>query len=196
MPIDYTEKGFEENIESELVRSGYIERKLTGESLDEFKQHAIDTEVFFQFLEATQPKQLEKLKRAYKENYKQKIIHRLSKELSSRGMIDCLRHGVKDYGVKLTLAYNKPVSTMNRTLWEQYEQNLFTVSRQVYYSQKNNNSIDVLLSLNGLPIIVMELKNHLTGQTVDNAKMQFKKDRDPNELLFQFKKTCFSVFCS
>ncbi|MFD2638107.1 type I restriction endonuclease subunit R [Piscibacillus salipiscarius] len=194
MPIDYTEKGFEENIESELVRSGYIERKLTGESLDEFKQHAIDTEVFFQFLEATQPKQLEKLKRAYKENYKQKIIHRLSKELSSRGMIDCLRHGVKDYGVKLTLAYNKPVSTMNRTLWEQYEQNLFTVSRQVYYSQKNNNSIDVLLSLNGLPIIVMELKNHLTGQTVDNAKMQFKKDRDPNELLFQFKKRALVYF--
>src|SRR5699024_11497520 len=118
----------------------------------------------------------------------QKIISRLSRELSNRGMIDCIRHGIKDYGVTLKLAFNKPVSQMNQTLVQQYEQNIFTVSRQVYYSEKNNNSVDILLSLNGLPLVVMELKNHLTGQTVDNAITQFKKNRNPNELLFQFKK--------
>ncbi|QHS23763.1 type I restriction endonuclease subunit R [Virgibacillus sp. MSP4-1] len=194
MSIDHSEKGFEENIEYELTQSGYVQRTLTGHALEEFKEHAIDTEMFFQFLEATQPKQLERLKKAYKDNYKQKIINRLSKELHNRGMIDCLRHGIKDYGVKLKIGFNKPVSTMNRTHVEQYEQNIFTVSRQVYYSQKNNNSIDVLLSLNGLPIVVMELKNHLTGQTVDEAKKQFINHRNPKELLFQFKKRALVYF--
>mgnify|MGYP001209312431 CR=1 FL=1 len=194
MSIDSTERGFEENIEHELIQAGYTQRRLTGEALKTFKKHAIDTEVFFQFLEATQPKQLERLKHAYKENYKEKVINRLSRELSNRGMIDCIRHGIKDYGVTLKLAFNKPVSQMNQTLVQQYEQNIFTVSRQVYYSEKNNNSIDILLSLNGLPLVVMELKNHLTGQTVDNAITQFKKNRNPNELLFQFKKRALVYF--
>ncbi|MDQ0159745.1 type I restriction endonuclease subunit R [Alkalibacillus salilacus] len=194
MSIDHTERGFEENIEHDLIQSGYIQRTLTDGSLEELKKYAIDTEVFFQFLEATQSKQLERLKKAYKEGYREKIIKRLSKELHNRGMIDCLRHGIKDYGVRLMLAFNKPVSTMNRTLWEQYEQNIFTVSRQVYYSHSNNNSIDILLSLNGLPLVVMELKNHLTGQTVDDAKKQFMNDRDPREPLFQFKKRALVYF--
>lgn len=194
MAIDATEKGFETNIESCLVQSGYVKRQITGQALEVFKKYAIDTEVLFQFLEATQAKSLERLQNAYKDQYKSKVIDRLHKELDKRGMIDCLRHGIKDYGVTLKLAYNKPVSTMNRTLIEQYEQNIFTVSRQVYYSSKNNNSIDMLISLNGLPIAVLELKNQLTNQTVENSKKQFMNDRDPRELLFQFKKRAIVFF--
>ncbi|EDL65725.1 type I restriction endonuclease subunit R [Bacillus sp. SG-1] len=188
MAIDYSERGFEENIEESLRQSGFLKRKLTGQALDSFKKYALDVEVLFQFLEATQPKALERLHKVYKEQYKAKIIDRLHKELGMRGTIDVLRHGIKDYGVTLKLAFNKPVSTMNRTLIEQYERNIFTVSRQVFYSSKNNNSIDKMVSLNGLPIAVLELKNQLTGQTVEDSKKQYRNDRDPRELLFQFKK--------
>jgi type I restriction enzyme R subunit len=194
MAIDASEKGFESNIKSRLIESGYVQRPLVGESLDIFKKYALDTEIFIQFLEKTQHKALERLHKVYKDNYKQKIVDRLCKELNKRGMIDCLRHGVKDYGVSLRLAYNKPVSTMNQTLIDAYEENIFTVTRQVHYSLKNNNSIDMMLSLNGLPLVVMELKNQLTHQNVENSMWQFRRDRDPNELLFQFKKRVIVYF--
>lgn len=177
-----------------LIESGYIQRNISGQVLDAFKKYAIDVEVLFQFLEATQPKSLERLQKVYKEQYKVKVINRLTKELDKRGMIDCIRHGIKDYGVTLKLAYNKPVSSMNQMLIDLYSKNIFTVSRQVYYSSKNNNSIDMLISLNGLPIAVMELKNQLTNQTVENSKRQFMEDRDPNETLFQFKKRAIVYF--
>ena len=194
MAIDPTEKGFEANIESSLIESGYFQRKLTGYSLEQFKKYTIDTEILFKFLEKTQSKALERLQKVYKEQYKAKIIDRLHKELDKRGMIDVLRHGMKDYGVTLKLAYNKPVSTMNQMLIDLYNENIFTVSRQVYYSSQNNNSIDMMVSLNGLPLIVMELKNQLTGQTVEDSMKQFRNDRDPRELLFQFKKRAIVFF--
>lgn len=194
MPIDTTEKGFETNIEHSLTQSGYVPRSLSGQVLDTFKKFALDTEVLFQFLEATQSKSLARLQKVYKDQYKAKIIDRLQKELDRRGMIDCIRHGIKDYGVTLKLAYNKPVSRMNQMLTDLYNKNLFTVSRQVYYSEQNNNSIDMLLSLNGLPLVVMELKNQLTNQTVEHSKRQFMRDRDPRELLFQFQKRAIVYF--
>ncbi|MBS4221871.1 type I restriction endonuclease subunit R [Lederbergia citrea] len=194
MAIDTTEQGFEKNIEHSLIQSGYIQRSITGLSLEQFKQHAIDVEILFEFLEATQSKSLERLRKVYKDQYKAKIIDRLSKELNKRGMIDCLRHGIKDYGVSLKLAYNKPPSTMNQLLLDQCEKNIFTVSRQVYFSKDKNQSIDMMISLNGLPITVMELKNQLTNQTVEDSMKQFEQDRDPREILFQFKKRTIVYF--
>lgn len=195
MSIDYTEKGFESNIEDYLIeKNGYRKRVLEGQVLEFFKRYAIDVEVLFEFLESTQAKELEKLKNVYKTTYKEKIIEQINKELNKRGLIDCLRHGINDYGVHLKLAYNKPANNLNYTLLNLYSKNIFTVSRQVYYSEKNNKSIDMLIMLNGLPIIVLELKNPLTGQTVDDAKLQFMNDRDPKELLFQFKKRTIVFF--
>ncbi|GEK59407.1 restriction endonuclease subunit R [Marinococcus halophilus] len=194
MSIDTTEKGFEESIEQELMQAGYRQRTLLGPALAAFQKWAIDQEVFFEFLEATQFKAMERLRKVYKNNMHFKVMERLDKELNRRGMIDCLRHGIKDYGVTLQLAYNKPPTDMNKTLVENYAKNIFTVSRQVYYSSSNRNSIDMMLSLNGLPVVVMELKNQLTSQTVEHSIKQFKKDRDPKELLFQFKKRAIVYF--
>lgn len=194
MAIDYTEKGLETNIEEWLVQSGYRSRRIEGGALADFKKHALDVEILFEFLESTQPKEMERLRKVYKEQTKEKVLERLGKELNSRGMIDCIRHGIKDYGVTLKLAYNQPVSYMNQTLLEMYMKNIFTISRQVYYSSQNNSSIDMLVSLNGFPIAVLELKNPLTNQTVDDAKRQYMNDRDPKELLFQFKKRAIVFF--
>ncbi|EIF6154525.1 type I restriction endonuclease subunit R [Clostridium perfringens] len=191
MTIDYSEKNFEEQIEEYLIYSGYEKRSIKNNEksrdLELFRKYAIDVEVLFRFLEDTQEKALNKLKKVYKDDYKTKILDRISKELHNRGMIDCIRHGVRDYGETLKLAYNKPASSMNYTTSQLYSKNIFTVSRQVYYSNDKNNSIDMLISLNGLPIVIMELKNQFTGQSVENSKKQFRDDRDPNELLFKFK---------
>ena len=99
--------------------------------------------------------------------------------MQKRGTLDVLRKGFKDRGAKFHLAYFKPASGMNPEHQQLYQGNRFSVVRQLKYSQKNENSIDLALLLNGLPIITAELKNSLTGQFVENAKKQYQKDRNP-----------------
>jgi type I restriction enzyme R subunit len=192
--LDYSEKGFETNIEESLLNSGYEKRIFDKVNGDIFRKYAIDFETFFRFLEATQPKELERLHKALKDNYKERIMDRLLKEIKSNGMIHCLRHGIRINGEKLRLAFNKPSSSLNYLLLDQYSKNIFTVSRQVYYSEKNNNSLDMMISLNGFPIAILELKNQLTGQNVEHSKHQFMNDRDPKEQLFTFKERAIVYF--
>ncbi|GEN82855.1 type I restriction endonuclease subunit R [Sporosarcina luteola] len=185
MAIDATEKGFEENIETSLVGNGYEKRVLEGEASRLFKRYALDVEKLFEFLEATQDKQLKMLEKSYGADYKKKVLDRICDSLKKHGVVHCLRHGVKDRGVTLRLVYNKPPTTMNQLMNELYQKNIFTVSRQVYYSDKHTNSLDMVVFINGLPLVVMELKNQFTRQTVEHAMDQFKKDRDPIEQLFK-----------
>jgi type I restriction enzyme R subunit len=189
-PEELLEKGFEEYIEEHLLRNGYVK----GSSDDYNKEYALDTKILFEFLEDTQPKKMDKLRQIHKDQYKFKILKRLNTELNNRGMIDVLRHGIKDYGVYLDLAYFQPASKLNDEIVKLYEKNRISVTRQVHYSTKNENSIDMLICVNGLPVVVLELKNAFTGQTYEDAIMQYKKDRSPNELLFQFKKRAIVFF--
>ncbi len=186
MAVDTSEKGFETNIEIALIANGYKKRVLKGEESAAFKQHAIDVEELFAFLEDTQEKRLRTLEKSYGPSYKEEVLKRIKDQLHRQGLVECLRKGIKDRGVTLQLAYNKPPTAMNKTLNEQYGKNRFKVARQVYYSDKHNNSLDMVLFLNGLPLVVMELKNPLTNQTVEHAMKQLKSDRDPREQLFKF----------
>ncbi|MCG1012233.1 type I restriction endonuclease subunit R [Tepidanaerobacter sp. GT38] len=189
-PEELREIGFEEYVEEHLIKSGYIK----GNPDDYNKEFAIDTKLLFEFLEDTQPEKMERLRDIYKDQYQFKILSRLNRELNNRGMIDVLRHGIKDYGVYLDLAYFKPASKLNEEMVKLYEKNRISVTRQVRYSTKNDKSIDMLICVNGLPVAVIELKNPITGQTYEDAIMQYKKDRSPNELLFQFKKRAIVFF--
>lgn len=137
---------------------------------------------------------MQKLKEIYKDQYHFKVLNRLNRELNTRGMIDVLRHGIKDYGVYLDLAYFQPASKLNMETLKLYEKNRISVTRQVRYSTKNENSIDMLICVNGLPVVVLELKNPFTGQTYEDAIIQYKKNRSPNELLFHFKKRAIVFF--
>lgn len=186
MAVDTSEKGFETNIELALIGAGYKKRVLEDEASNAFKEHAIDVEELFAFLEDTQEKRMRTLEKSYGPSYKKEVLKRIKMQLHKQGLVECLRKGIKDRGVTLQLAYNKPPTDMNKTLNEQYAKNRFNVVRQVYYSDKHNNSLDMVLFLNGLPIVVMELKNPLTNQTVEDAMKQLKKDRDPREQLFKF----------
>lgn len=191
-PEELSEKGFEEYVEEYLMQNGYLK----GNPANYKKEYALDTQMLFDFLEDTQPEKMDKLRQIHKDQFRFKLLKRLNTELNNRGMIDVLRHGIKDYGVYLDLVYFKPASKLNDDVVKIYEKNRISLTRQVHYSIKNENSIDMLICVNGLPVAVLELKNPFTGQTYEDAIIQFKKDRSPNELLFQFKKraiVCFAV---
>ena len=109
-------------------------------------------------------------------------------------MLDVLRNGFTDYGVTFQMAYFKSESSLNPETIRLYNLNRLEITRQVKYSPKNEKSLDMVISLNGLPVATFELKNQFTQQDVNNAKRQYMQDRDPRELLFQFKRRALVHF--
>jgi type I restriction enzyme, R subunit len=184
MITDTTEKGLEAHISQFLVeQNNYLLRE--NKVYDNVS--CIDSELFFQFLEATQPKAVAKIKTFHKDLYEQKILKRLNDQIQAKGIIEVLRKGITDgfTDTKLMLFYDKPVSGYNRVSTELYQANLFSVMRQVYFSPKDKKSLDMVIFINGIPVISFELKNELTKQNVQHAIKQYKEDRDPNEELFR-----------
>lgn len=186
----HTESTFESAIIEHLTSNGWLE----GNQSDFSQDLALDKKAVLSFVQESQPREWEKLKSYYKEDTESKFIQRLFKELDLRGMLDVIRHGITDSGIKFRLAYFKPDSKLNPDTLAQYNYNRLYITRQVYFSSKNNKSIDLLLSLNGLPVATIELKNHFTGQRVSEAMEQYRTSRDPKELLFQFKKRALVHF--
>jgi type I restriction enzyme R subunit len=185
------EKAFEASIEQALIdRGGYVK----GDPVLFDRALAINQTALFNFIRDTQKDTWDSLAEIHGADVEKKFLYRLNQELDARGMLDCLRHGVTDYGKKFALAYFKPVSKLNPETQKLFDKNILTVTRQVHYSTKDESSIDMLLSVNGLPVATIELKNPFTGQDVDNAKRQYKYDRDERELLFQFKKRALVHF--
>ena len=145
------------------------------------------------FVFATQPKEWKKLTQHHGAEMKERFLSRLAGEIERRGALDVLRRGIKDSGCKFRLAYFQPVSGLNEELQHLYEANLFSVVRQLHYSERNENSLDLVLFLNGIPVFTAELKNPLTGQTVQDAIRQYRFDRDPREPLLAFRR-CLAHF--
>lgn len=181
---DTTEKGLEEHITQRLVdQNNFIQRVNTKYD----NVGCIDSELLFQFLDATQPNAVAKLKQHHKDLYQQKIIKRFNDQVQAKGIVEVLRKGITDgfTGIKLQLFYDKPVSTYNKTATSLYQANIFSAMRQVYFSPFNSKSLDLMLFINGVPIVSLELKNELTKQNVAHAIKQYKEDRDPNEEIFR-----------
>ena len=184
------ESGFEEFIESELVEMhGYRSR---GASMYD-KNLCMDTELVLEFIQNTQDEAWQRLVEQYGEDASGKFLVRLDKEISERGTLSVLREGVTDRGVRVRLAFWQPQSTLNPESVVLYNGNILSVIRQVKYSIKNENSIDMVLFVNGLPVFTTELKNQFTGQNVINATQQYRTDRDQREKLLSFKR-CLTHF--
>ncbi|EAJ0879198.1 type I restriction endonuclease subunit R [Campylobacter upsaliensis] len=176
---NYTEKDLESFIEAHLLESGYIKR----ESKDYDKSLGVDRELFLNFLHSTQAKTLQELEiRGIKE---QELLKRIFSQIQDKGIVKALQAGVKIRDITIKLAHPKPNSSNNPQSLENYNKNIFSITRQLYFSEKNNKSLDMVIFLNGLPLITMELKNPFTGQNVYNAIEQYKKDRDPRESIFK-----------
>jgi type I restriction enzyme, R subunit len=187
----HTEQTFEEAIESNLLEQGGYSK---GSSTDFDVQLGLFPSYITNFLKQSQPKTWDKIANIHKDEVEQKVIQRLVKEIDLRGVLDVLRKGFTDYGVKFQMAYFKPESTLNPEADELYQSNHLSVTRQLYYERVGKNSLDKVLSLNGLPIATIELKNQFSGQSVENAKKQYVYDREPNEPIFQFKKRALVHF--
>ena len=110
------------------------------------------------------------------------------------GLLSVMRHGFKHRGMDFKVCYFKPESTLNDVAVKRYEQNVCQCIRQWHYSQQNNNSVDMMLAINGIPVVAIELKNQLTGQTVDNAKLQWQYDRDQREPAFWLNHRILAYF--
>ncbi len=179
------ESGLEALIVKWLVeQNGYEE----GTNADYNKEYAIDETRLFRFLQDTQPSQMGKLGVFQSEQKKRQFLNRLQGELVKRGIVDVLRNGIKVYPVDLIMFYLTPTEN-NEKAREMFQKNIFSVTRQLRYSQDAGKlALDLCLFINGLPVITFELKNQLTKQNVDDAVQQYKDDRDPREMLFQFKR--------
>ena len=181
----HTEQTFEAAIEELLISEGGYIKGLSDDfdaDLGLFPGYITD------FLKASQPKEWDKISNIHKTDIEKKVINRMLKELDLRGTLDVVRNGFTDYGVKFKMAYLKPESTLNANAELQYQSNQLSVTRQLFYERKGNNSLDMVLSLNGLPIATIELKNQFTGQDINHAKKQYVYDREATEPIFQFKK--------
>jgi len=201
MTTNTTEKGLEDLIVSvmtggsapvELAGSELRERPASygagwvlGDARDYNREYAVDLAQLSTFLRATQPKTAEALDLDQESPARHKFLSRLQGEVSKRGVVDVLRHGIKHGPHGIDLFYGTP-SPGNWAAAERYDQNRFSVTRQLRYSRDETQlALDLALFVNGLPVATFELKNSLTKQTVDDAIQQYRRDRDARERLFE-----------
>jgi len=201
MPADYKERAFEAAIEDHLLATGYAK----GDNRDfdvavapngYDRARGLFPGVFVGFVKATQPQAWAALEKLHAGSTGDVLVDALCKAIagSDRGSLEIIRHGFKCYGRQIDVAFFKPSSGLNPETQRLYGMNVLTVTRQVYYSGTCEKSIDVVLALNGVPIITAELKNPMSGQTAEHAKTQYRLDRDERELLFAFKQRALVHF--
>ena len=195
-----TELKFEEYIENNLTNHGYLSlSKGSSETLYENydRVNCLHTSQLIDFIKNSQSDVWKKLIEIHGSSVEEKLIKRVNEEITNRGLVDVLRGEVTDRGVKIKIFYPKPKSSLNPEAQELYNKNQFAVMRQLRYAIKEedkNNSIDMGLFVNGIPLITIELKNQLTGQNIENSENQYRYDRNSHEPLLKFKR-CLAHFC-
>ena len=180
----HSEAAFETVIEAHLLGNGYV--PINREGFD--RERAIFPETVLAFIRETQPKEWAKLEALHGDKTGDQVLGDLCKWMDTNGALATLRHGFKCYGRTLHAAYFKAAHELNPELEVRYAVNRLGLTRQLHFSPRSEKSLDVALSLNGIPVATVELKNPLTGQRVEDARRQYKQDRDPREPIFEFKR--------
>jgi type I restriction enzyme, R subunit len=186
------EKAFESVIEAHLLANGYL--TLEGEGFD--RERALFPEVVLGFIRQTQPKEWAKLEALHGASTGEQVLADLCKWMDAYGSLATLRHGFKCYGRTLRVAFFKAAHELNPELEARYAANRVGITRQLHFSPRSEKSLDVTISLNGIPVVTAELKNPITGQHVDNAKRQYQQDRDPREVIFEFRRRTLVHFAA
>lgn len=178
----------EENIESSAEAARAYSHNVSyepGDPSDFDREFAIDREKFWRFLELTQPDELDKLRT--RPNWQRLVLERLNRKIQRDGIVKVLKSGLHIDDAYLTLLYSLPYNTINPEVTQNFQNNIFSVTRQVHYAEQNPAlSVDMVIFINGLSVATLELKNPWTNQTVFHARKQYQTDRDPKEPLFQF----------
>lgn len=183
--LNKKESGFEDII-YEYLSKDQNPKYVARVDSDYDKASCLDFGLLIEFLEKTQGEKVGKLKNIHKDLFERNLKHRINQQIKAKGVIDVLRKGIEDMGEYLTLMYPQPTSSMNPIAKSNYDSNILSVIRQVHFSQQSNESVDLVLFLNGIPVITIELKNPLSGQTYLDAIAQYRTDRSPREELFSF----------
>ena len=182
MTTDVSEAGLEATIVRQMVAGGWTE----GDPADYEREFAVDLAQLATFLEATQPEVAEGADLHGGGSAQRRFLSRLQGEITKRGVVDVLRNGVRHGPHDVTVFHASP-SPDNEAAAERFALNRFVVTRQLRYSRDETQlALDLALFINGLPVATFELKNSLTKQTVEDAVLQYRRDRDPRELLFEF----------
>jgi type I restriction enzyme R subunit len=182
MTSDLSEHGLELLIVRDMVEAGWK----AGDPKDYDREHALDLRQLQVFFSATQENIVSAIDLTTEGPVRDKFLARLQGEIAKRGVVDVLRRGIKHGQHDIDMFYGKP-SPGNKKAAERYAGNRFSVTRQLRYSRDESQlALDLCVFVNGLPIATFELKNNITKQTVEDAVEQYKRDRDPRELLFQF----------
>jgi type I restriction enzyme R subunit len=188
----HSEAAFETVIEAHLLQDGY--ESVDPEGFD--RERAIFPEVVLAFIRETQPKEWSKLEVLHGERTGDQVLGDLCKWMDANGSLATLRHGFKCYGRTLRVAFFRAAHELNPELEARYGANRLGITRQLHFSTRSEKSVDVTLSLNGIPVVTVELKNPLTGQTADDAMRQYRRDRDPREAIFEFKRRALVLFAA
>jgi type I restriction enzyme, R subunit len=178
------EAAFESAIEAHLLQHGYT--PVAREGFD--CERGIFPKTVLGFIGETQPKEWAKLEALHGDKTGEQILDDLCKWMDMYGSLATFRHGFKCYGRTLRVAFFKAAHRLNPELEARYAANEMGITRQLRYSERHGNTLDLVISLNGIPVLTAELKNPLTGQTIEDAKRQYQQNRDPHEALFEFKR--------
>lgn len=194
--MDESEKRFEEFIESYLVseEGGWTKATDAGLRNEESRGMNLDIITLTDFVKSTQPMAWKRFERMCTINPVRQFYKSFENAVTQDGLISVLRYGFKHRGVNFRVCYFKPESELNELAVTNYQKNVCQCIRQWHYSEQNKNSIDMLLAVNGIPVIAIELKNQLTGQSVDDAKKQWAYNRNPKEPVFGFNKRILAYF--
>lgn len=194
--MNESEKTFEEFIESYLIsgEGGWTRATDAGLRSEESRGMNLDIVTLTDFVKSTQPMAWRRFERMCTINPVRQFYKSFENAVTQDGLISVLRYGFKHRGINFRVCYFKPESELNDLAVENYKKNVCQCIRQWHYSEQNTNSIDMLLALNGIPVIAIELKNQLTGQSVDDAKKQWAYNRNPKEPVFGFNKRILAYF--
>ena len=187
----HTEQHFENEIELSLLTEGGYQQ---GLAKDYEKSTALFPADVVAFIQTTQPKLWARLEMLFKDKAQDELIKALNQELNIKGSLNVLRNGFRVANRTAKMAYFAPNSTLNETSQQQYDANIVKITRQVI--TEYNERIDMVISVNGIPVGTIELKNEMstTGWTVEDAKYQYRKERNPQGKLFEFKKRALVHF--
>ena len=180
----HNEAAFETVIEAHMLDNGYV--RVAAGTFD--RGRAIFPETVLAFIRETQPKDWARLEALHGDRTGEQVLSDLCKWMETNGSLATLRHGFKCYGRTLRVAFFKASHELNPELEARYAANRLGITRQLHFSPRSEKSLDVTLSLNGIPFATIELKNPLTGQTVADAMCQYRRDRDPREPILEFKR--------
>jgi len=180
----HSEGAFETVIEATMLANGAAPEPAAGYN----RERAIFPETVLKFIQATQPKEWKALEALHGDKTGAQVLTDLIKWMDREGSLATLRHGFKCYGKTLRVAFFKAAHGLNPELEARYTANRIGITRQLHFSKASEKSLDVALSINGIPVASVEIKNPMTGQTVEHALHQYRNDRDPREPIFEFKR--------